>query len=122
MSQQILKREGEVLWLAFVKEEDQGRKLLGVKAILQDFARDVTIFDFAEALEHFVPVEGRVKLPEGTSKVVDAPGHLSFLVFGLFLDGCRVSVFVRLKSIVNDFSHMIIFSLVVDSELQNCLS
>ena len=122
LSQQILKREGEILWLAFVEEEDEGRELLGVKAILEDFARDVAIFDFAEALEYFVPVEGRVKLPEGASKVVDAPGHLSFLVLGLLLDGCRVSVFVRLKSVIHDFGHMIILSLVVDSELENCLS
>ena len=30
------------MWLAFVKEEDKGRELLGDKAILEDFARDVT--------------------------------------------------------------------------------
>lgn len=73
MGQQVLKWELEVLWLAFVEEEDEGRELLVVEAILENFAWDLTIFDFTEALKYLVPVEGGIELSEGTSQVVDAP-------------------------------------------------
>jgi hypothetical protein len=84
--------------------------------------RHLKIFDLAEALEDFLPVKFGVEFPEGSRKVVDAPGHLSLFVFGLLLNGGAGTRLVRFKSVVHYLGNMVILTLVVDGKVEYGLS
>lgn len=118
LAQQILERQGYVLWFALVEYSHQHLELFGVEATFQHCFWDVTIFDFAKVFKNLVPVQVGVKFSEGSRQILDAPGHESLLVFWLLLDGGRVAIFVGFEGIVNNFGDMIIFALMVNGQLK----